>query len=696
MRISKLIVKIIILATILFSVNCVYYNTFYNAEKAFNEAEKGRKNTQYSRRGRVSTTGYKKAIEKSLIVVENSPNSKWYDDAVFILGVSYFYTKDYSKAERRFREILVNFPESKYTKECEIYLGKTKLKLNDEDEAMEIFKKIFTTDFDKSFKSEAAMGLGSFYFNEKDYKKALPYLLAVRDSLGSSEEKKIAQNLISDGYFKQFKFIDALKAYQQILGLDPNKSEKYHSYYQSALCSFNLMRISEGHDYLMKLINDDLYFDSLGALRLAVGMGYEYENELELAEDVYLRVLEEEKIKRISSIASYRLGLIYQLDYDDLVEAKKYYDKTMELSRGSEVGKDALTRSSDIGKLEVFARKLVVDSSTTQTMIDEAAFTQYQLAELYWFSLEKPDTAILEMQYLIDSFPTAYDAPLAYISISQMYRDYKSDTTAADSLLHLMIEKYPKSDFIENALEVLELKGTEADSGYASVYLKKAENFLIDEENVDSARYYYNFILDNYPESDYYLHAKFALIWITEMYESPGDSSLVYAYQEIVDSFPNTQWSQEAQKRLKYVPKKRVNRDGSNEQPDSLIDEFDDGKGEDTTEYVDPLVAVYMDEDGNRLKWLNLRPRETRRVFEYPTEAYRSAWEGVLYYHILLDFSGEVIDYVLKIKSDYEEINLEANATVASMIFNMLDIPPDWHGKWAVYKFNVRLPEHLR
>ncbi|MFQ5453606.1 MAG: tetratricopeptide repeat protein, partial [Candidatus Zixiibacteriota bacterium] len=548
---------LIILLVIFFSSGCVYYNTFYNARKAFNEAEKSRKKSIY-KGGRINQAKYKLAIEKSLKVVEDSPNSKWYDDALYVLAVSYFYTKKYYQAERRFREIIANYGDSKYARETQIYLAKTKLELHEETDAMELFEIIFNSDYNRDFKAEAAMALGNFYYKEKNYQDAQKYFLAVRDSLGSKEEEKISQKFIADSYYNTFRFNEALGAYLQLLGMEPDKSEKYYIYYQAASCSFKLMKITDGMDYLQNLIDDEIYFDSLGVLKLLQAEGFEYDNDIEQAETVYREIAEQEDNRKVSGEANYRLGLIYQFDYDSLNEAKSFYDKTVELSRSSEYGRDAIQRSSDIGKLETFARTLLIDSSTTQDMIDEAAFAQYQLAELYWFKLNKPDTAILEMQYLIDSFPTSFDAPKAMIAISQMYREYKKDTVTADSILQKMLTEYPHSDFVPDALAALNLLETAADTGYANFYLNKAEYFLVDEENIDSARTYYQYLVDNFPDSKYYLQARFSLIWLMETYYNPGDSTVVFAYNDFIDSFPNTYWSQQAAKKVNYSPQPQM------------------------------------------------------------------------------------------------------------------------------------------
>jgi len=105
------------------------YNTFYLAKKAFNEAESKRKNAE--KKGIKFGTGrYKTAIEKTEKVIEKYPNSKYYDDALYVNGVSHYYTQDYHKASKRFRELIANFPESKFYKESQLYLAKAKLKLS--------------------------------------------------------------------------------------------------------------------------------------------------------------------------------------------------------------------------------------------------------------------------------------------------------------------------------------------------------------------------------------------------------------------------------------------------------------------------------------------------------------------------------------------------------------------------------------
>jgi tetratricopeptide (TPR) repeat protein len=696
---------------------CVYYNTFFNAKQAFDEAEKTRK-----KNGQISQTSYQTAIDKSLKVVDYHANSKYYDDALYVLGVSYFYTKQYGKSERRFREILANYPNSKYTKESNLYLAKAKLELGDVAEAMVLFDQLFRSDFSRGIKAEAAAALGEFHFNEKDYARSESYFMSVRDSLGDPAQRKEAQTFIADGYMASYHFQDALSAYLQLLGMKPDKKERYRALYQAAMCSYRLMRIPEGIDYLSQLIKDPVYFDSLGVLQLAVGQGYEYSGDLPQAEYVYSEVTSKSTNPAWVSQAYYRMGLIYQFDYDNLPDAKKYYDEASKSGGGTDAGRDALQRSSDISKLDTFYAATKLDTNASQEKIDAVAATQYRLGELYWFQLNKPDSAINEMEYLVTKLPTAAIAPRALLAISQMYRDYLNDTVKADSVVRVMLTSYPRSDYVSQALEILGLKGSPADTGYAEHYFKRAENFLLDQKEVDSAKYYYQYVVDSFPSSKYFLQAKFNLIWVKENYEMPGDSSVILAYKEFIDSFPGTPLATEAQHRLpqtssvRRVPRKREQDSVVTSDSTTVLAARDSAQARpaDTgSAYIDPLQAVYRGPNGENLILLDIQPMQTLEEFEYPTDAYNlKDNQFILYFQILLDFSGKVLDYVLKSPSPSPEIDRRAGITIKSMTFNPLDISKEVsrrtagadipepetssQGRWYVFKYEVDKPGFVR
>ena len=67
-------------------VGCAYYNAFYLTKKSFQDGESER-----LKQGKTSIGHYSKAATRALKLLELYPDSKWSDDALFILGKSRYY-----------------------------------------------------------------------------------------------------------------------------------------------------------------------------------------------------------------------------------------------------------------------------------------------------------------------------------------------------------------------------------------------------------------------------------------------------------------------------------------------------------------------------------------------------------------------------------------------------------------------------
>ncbi|RMF57303.1 MAG: hypothetical protein D6746_11295, partial [Bacteroidetes bacterium] len=95
-----------------------YYNTFYNARKAYERGVKSleRDNVPVDRTRYLPvfsdpdraprSQDFADAIKKSADVLRDHPTSKWADDALLLIGKSYFYQQNYVGAEQKFREVI--------------------------------------------------------------------------------------------------------------------------------------------------------------------------------------------------------------------------------------------------------------------------------------------------------------------------------------------------------------------------------------------------------------------------------------------------------------------------------------------------------------------------------------------------------------------------------------------------------------
>lgn len=124
-----------------------YYNTFYNARRTYDEGtralERGAAGAQAVpvdrtrylavyplANGQSQQAKFENTIKKSADVLRKHPDSKWADDALLLIGQSYFYLGQYVGAEQKFREIITELPvqtgrKSGLDEEARFWLART-------------------------------------------------------------------------------------------------------------------------------------------------------------------------------------------------------------------------------------------------------------------------------------------------------------------------------------------------------------------------------------------------------------------------------------------------------------------------------------------------------------------------------------------------------------------------------------------
>jgi hypothetical protein len=314
--------------------------------------------------------------------------------------------------------------------------------------------------------------------------------------------------------------------------------------------------------------------------------------------------------------------------------------------------------------------------------------------------MNKPDSALKEFKVILDNFADSYLAPKALIAMAQLYRDYRADTVKYDSTLRMVLKEYPRSDYIPEAVDLLGLSGTAADTGYAAIYYHKSEHFLYDDFNLDSARYYMSIVADSFPYSNLNEKAKFALLWMTEEYDSPGDSTLYYAYYHYSDSFPDTEFGQAASNKI--ITKPKVEYEETEEFPtdtmfaagDTLGGELYSDTAEDTTRILTVQEICQRDPNGKVIWEVQELPIRYDKEFRFPQAAYAYDLPDYFdyYFQIRIDPFGDISDIKLINPTPSEELNEEATETVLTAHFNTSWILPEFTDSWWCFKYRINLP----
>ena len=114
------------LILLVLAAGCAKYNTYYNAKKAFDDAEHDREEAIRQHRDPPKPTGqqktnYENAARKAQKVLDEYPGHSLTDDALFLQGKAYYRLESYRMSIRKFDLLFSNYPATPYLEES-LYL----------------------------------------------------------------------------------------------------------------------------------------------------------------------------------------------------------------------------------------------------------------------------------------------------------------------------------------------------------------------------------------------------------------------------------------------------------------------------------------------------------------------------------------------------------------------------------------------
>ena len=661
---KKIVAFTILLAfSLAFLAGCgAYFNTFYNAKKAFEagekkrlkmlEAERKRQTSVESRRRTQRRSApriqeYTKAIEKASKVLELYPKSKYVDDALMIIGESFFYQQEYIKAQRKFNELLTAFPNSEYAPKARLLLGKTLLALGQYDKAEEQFTNLLLDKKNKKYFADARLELGDMYFQQKLYDQAVQQY---EKTIGKIKDRNIrtkAQIRIGECYLQLGNYKKAAAAFLRVRKFKPDVELRYQAELKYAYCLRKLGQQKKALDVYNRLLKLTLTDYEIGTVRLQTALTYEELGDKKNAVRTFHDIIDNYPRTAAAAEAYYYLGL-YELNHNrDFEMALEDFQKAQKEYPNSEFKKEIREKIEDIKKLneledtiwaleDAYDRKInnVYDDSdtllrlsgSTESAADSAALDSMlaaahrdsvradslrklgifpqetqrsdslltpeqqkakarldslrqvrlkrqkglkipknpedirkllvqkdlQLAELYYFQLDLPDSALQEYQRLIINFPENPSIPKALFTMAYIYRKDLADTARADSLYREIVRNFPQTDFAKEARRILKLPPVEDVNLAAENLFLKAEQLNFDEKKPDQAIRVYREVWEKYPNSPYAPKALYAVAWIYENELNSGEQALKN-YQLLADKFPKTPFGIQAKKIISAV-----------------------------------------------------------------------------------------------------------------------------------------------
>jgi TolA-binding protein len=212
---------------------CAYFNTFYNAKQFYEEAEGTR--TREGGSAEAAAVTYDQCIKKCTDLIRYHPNSRYVDDALFMIGMSHYHRSEYVQAQASFRDLLERFPDTEFAERAWFQMGLAALRMGDGAGATATFDRL-RADYPKSpLNVEAVYRTAQSSLDSRDAEAARQALQTFIDEYPRSRFAMDAQVEIARTYYDEYRFEQARHEYEQALRSDLRLELRYEAQLHVAL-----------------------------------------------------------------------------------------------------------------------------------------------------------------------------------------------------------------------------------------------------------------------------------------------------------------------------------------------------------------------------------------------------------------------------------------------------------------------------
>jgi TolA-binding protein len=523
-----------------------YFNTFYNAQRAFDEAEQEVLNAQKEFRekpvpGRQfvipqsARTKFTSSIEKNSKILSFYPTSKWVDDALLMIGKAYYYLDDDVRAERKFLELATKFPESDLINESELFLGRSLIRQKKYSDGIKHLEALYT----KSLQSDdntaglAAYELGQYYFAQNDFTEAEKNYSVSLPLIDDEELQALIQYQIAQCYDNLKNYRQAEQEYQKVSKYEPGYTLLFNSNLSRARTLVQQKKYAEAIEMMDDMLNDTKNIEFYPSIHFEIANAFSAQGDLNAAKAKYSYV--DTTFARTDEAAKsyYALAQIYEQVHVNYDSARLNYVKARSEFPSSKITSDAARKAEIFTKYDTFRKDLArFDSLLTNTIFQKAKDDSLSAAVADSLKAEKKDTA--------------ESKPLDPKSIKAI-RPAKRSETKTDSIAAVDSTKI-------KAQRAKDLAYTQLlDSLQRSILRTKFELgglFFLELQVPDSALYWYQQVVNEHPQSEFAARALYTIAEIYRTVKEQPQNVRDSVYALLIQKFPASPYAQEARKVL--------------------------------------------------------------------------------------------------------------------------------------------------
>lgn len=425
------------LALVVAGAGCAYFNTLYNANQKFDEAQK----TASERDGKPSRQQidlYDQVIEKCNKVLTDWPNSRHVDDAMLLMARSYFGQQEFEKCVGTLDTLQIRVPKTNLMPAVLALEGRAYAEAGKHDKAVETLKQYLQRFPKGSERPKVLYDLTTSLMTLDHSVEAVSYLKILERDFSNAQETFDAEVSIAQILADKGQYDDSRDIYVRLTSQRIPVTFRYRLWMGLASVDLQLKQYAEALSTLDQVRTLTLDTDQRPQMLLLRAKAFTGVDSTDSAVKTYRVVTRHYSHGEFAAEAFYRLGHIFE-GMDSLEAAKNNYEAVARAYSNSEFAEDAIKRSNNIGRL------LKLEEAQSENSPEAKALRAFAMGELQLFQMEDPKKALASYQEVLDDYPDADLAPKAAYAVGYIYGVVLGDTTNARRMVDLLRQRYPKS-----------------------------------------------------------------------------------------------------------------------------------------------------------------------------------------------------------------------------------------------------------
>jgi TolA-binding protein len=501
----------------------VYFNLYYNTIDLFEQAETSIKEQTKDLFAiddppvpGTANQQLNKVIEKASRILQFYPTSSFVDDALLILGKSFYYQKNHPKALRKFQELIATQPESNLILEAELWIGKSQMRLRYFEDGLSTLKLVREKAIeqgedkivDESFIEEI-----KYFVWAKDYESAIYALNAFVELSSDNEISAKAMYELGLLYIEIEDLQNAIAAFERV----SNYSPVYEIELNSNLELAKTLREADENERALSIFErmkaEDKYKDSYDLIDLERGKTLASLGRFDEAIEILSIVDTTYPNLTSSGEARYRIGEIYEKNYKQFDSAAVYFGKVMGAASPPGYTKRANEKTQLFRKYKTLNEQVAELKKQLVYIEDPEEFVKDSIA-FYSDTLKTEEEALDRDQPVFDDREREPNIKAPPVSVAQQpkleeKKPPQRPTISADSIKHKLAEQH----------------------------FHLGNLFFTEFNLLDSAHYYYSEALEKYSGSNFQARILFALAsyYLTVDDKEKADSLFSFIYENYRD-----------------------------------------------------------------------------------------------------------------------------------------------------------------